>query len=265
MQLDNVYNFEIANLTFLDSPEFNLAIRGSFIHIHHMNITSNAQSCSGWESAPNTDGINIGGHDIFVHDSFIHNGDDCIPTNTGIGNADSYNILVERVHCECGTNGGVPIMANNASIYNVTYRDMVVKGTNQGAGVKISEPYDSPGGLVYNVTWQNITIIQPRYAPLYLNTYQEDATDCALPPSPDRGPKWMSIQNVTFSNIRAVTNTSEQESGCFLCSPGRPCTGIVFDNVTVTNVDGSAAAPYICNNTDVVNLDGASSPMPCDV
>lgn len=81
------------------------------------------------------DGINIGGIDVYVADSFVHNGDDCIPTNTfayvvvakntvgppiealrpsprrthRLGQIDSRNILAENVHCECGTNGGVPI------------------------------------------------------------------------------------------------------------------------------------------------------------
>ena len=70
------------------------------------------------------------------------------------------DVLVERVHCECGTNGGVLIIPGSrgippldwraggpnrhpAVIKNVTYRDMTVLHTNQGAGFKISEAYEN--------------------------------------------------------------------------------------------------------------------------
>lgn len=61
----------------------------------------------------------------------VQNGDDCIPTNVGPDNTDSRDILVERVSCHCGTNGGVLIIAAQNSIHNVTFRDMLVNGTNQ--------------------------------------------------------------------------------------------------------------------------------------
>ena len=54
-------------------------IRGNDLAVSHVNISSG--NCTGWLSAPNTDGINIGGSHIRVSDCFVHNGDDCIPTN----------------------------------------------------------------------------------------------------------------------------------------------------------------------------------------
>jgi hypothetical protein len=44
------------------------------------------------------------------------------------------------VHCECGTNGLVGILASGTNfIRNVTARNMTLVHTNQGAGLKISE------------------------------------------------------------------------------------------------------------------------------
>ena len=43
----------------------------------------------------------------------------------------TYDVVVERVHCECGTNGGVPIVAAGGTVRDVLYADMTVIGTNQ--------------------------------------------------------------------------------------------------------------------------------------
>ncbi len=44
-----------------------------------------------------------------------------------LGNLDTVGVLVERTHCECGTNGGVPIVGSDSKVVrNVVYRDMAV-------------------------------------------------------------------------------------------------------------------------------------------
>ena len=158
-----VNGFTLSNLTLRDSPAWNTNLRGAFMSITHMTILSNVDSCNGWLEAPNTDAFNIGGHDIYLAHNYVHNGDDCIPVFAW-NNEDSYNILAEYMECNCGTNGGVVVMGDdscggaNASIYNVTFRHMVVNGTNEGAGVKICEPYMTPHGTISNITWENYTI-----------------------------------------------------------------------------------------------------------
>ena len=217
---------------------------------------------AGYSSAPNTDGINIGGHDIYVHDCFVHNGDDCIPTNTGPDDTDTYNVLVERVHCECGTNGGVLIVANNNSIHNVTFRDMTVVGTNQGAGVKISEAYSNATGVLHDCTWDNITVTMPRFAVTYVNVFQEDAPKCAQQPTPSRGDVWLTARNLTFSRVSGVIGPSAV-AGCFLCAPGAPaCEGLNWVDVVVTGVNGTVPTPYVCANVGVGDDEG-STPVPC--
>ena len=132
----------------------------------------------------------------------------------------------------------------------------------QGAGVKIGSPQNNvTGGLVRNVTWENIVITRPRNTPLYIDVFNEDAPSCGLPPDPAR-PDWLTVQNVTFRNISALVLDAAQGAGCFLCAPTVPCSGFAFDNVSVVTSKGNAAAPYQC-----FNFEGAaaadSSPLPC--
>jgi hypothetical protein len=263
VEMGAVSGLLLANVTLRDSPTWNTILRGSAMRVVDVTVVSNAGVCGNWTAAPNTDGINIGGQDIHVSDSFIHNGDDCVPVNSpGNASLDTTAVLVERVHCECGTNGGVPIMAGNNSIHNVTFRDMSVAATNQGAGVKISEAYDFPHGTVHDVTWANITITLPRNAAVYANVFEEDAGNCARQPTPNNGPGWLKLSNLAFVNITA-TLPPGVPSGCFLCSADTPCS-LAFDNVVATaNGTGQPADAYVCKNANVTGGSGGSSPAPC--
>ena len=225
--------------------------------------------------------FNIGGHNIYLHDLWVHNGDDCIPTNAmGAFNPEAgadgttTNVLAERIHCECGTNGGVLIVGGSRGIppldwrhggpnphpgriRNVTYRDMTVVQTNQGAGYKISEAYENcTGGRVEDVTWERIEITDPRNVPIYINVYTEDASASACrPPADAARPGWLTATNLTFKDIVAKT-AAGSFPGCFLCSPTTPCEGLRFDNVTIA---GSGA--FRCFNAH--GTAAGSSPAPC--
>jgi len=260
----------IDNVTLLDSPSFHIQIRGSDMEV--ARVTIRAGGCKGWASAPNTDGINIGGQRIHVHDSSVHNGDDCVPTNGGWNGTDTDGVLVERVHCECGTNGGVPIIAGAASIRNVVYRDMSVLNSNQGAGAKISEAYDAPTGAFVNISWRNVSIVSPRYAAIYTNVFQEDSQprQCMVPVNASRPTAWLTAHNFSFSGIAVTLNsTTGAYGGCFVCAPSAPCDGFSFEDVVVTDVAAPAAieaqavpADYVCENVRY-GADAASLPRPC--
>lgn len=255
----------ISDVTLLASPSFHIQVRGADMEI--ARVTIRAGGCHGWLGAPNTDGINIGGQRIHVHDCFVHNGDDCVPTNVGWNGSDTHDVLVERVVCECGTNGGVPIIAGAGTVRDILYRDMIVRATNQGAGAKISEAYEAPSGSMVNVTWRNITIEQPRNAAIYTNLFQEDAAraQCFVPINTSRPAHWLTAQNFSFESIRATINSSAGAyAGCFACAPSRPCGGFAFDDVVVVDVAPApqpAAPSYVCDN--VAFAASASSPAPC--
>ena len=263
VSFEAVTGFELSNLTLRNSPSWNTNLRGSHIRITNVTVLSNAGSCDGFTAAPTTDGFNVGGDNIYISDCYVHNGDDCIPVFAYNG-TDTFNVLVERVQCHCGTNGGVAVLGDdycggqNASIYNVTFRDMVVNRTNQGAGVKICEPFATPHGTVSNVTWSNVTISNPRNVPLYTNVFTEDG--CNIPVNASARVDWLSTAGLTFSSVHAEVRNG-MPAGCFMCTAERPCTGMVFDDVVVTAAGGTPA-PYVCMNADVASAVG-STPQPC--
>jgi polygalacturonase len=244
LHLFRVQGARIDGIIFRDSPSFHVSVRGYDIEISHSRVEANMESCQGWDHAPNTDAFNIGGGNIYLHDLWVHNGDDCIPTNPG---PDGYtsNVLVENVHCECGTNGGVVIVPGSRGkppsdwqaggpdlepkiVANVTYRNMTVHHTNQGAGFKISEAYENVSGTAKNITWEDIEIYKPRNTAIYMNVFTEDADEkaCKVPQDAElRGSHWLAAEDFVFRDIQAVTDGFP---GCLLCSPTRPCLGIVF-------------------------------------
>lgn len=258
ISLVGVNGLRLDNLTLRDSPSWNTNLRGAFMSITNMRVESNVGSCRGYYGAPNTDAFNIGGHDIYLADNQVHNGDDCIPVFAW-NNEDTYNVLAERVECNCGTNGGVVILGDDtcggahANIYNVTFRDMVVTGTNQGAGVKICESYMIPHGLISNITWENYTIRNPRNTPLYTNVIVEDG--CSVPRNLSRT-NWLSTEGLAFRGVRANV-APHTPAGCFVCTDERPCSGMVFEDVVV-----EGASPYVCQNAHSASAAG-SSPAPC--
>jgi polygalacturonase len=242
----NASDVTIANLTLIDSPAWNIGLRGDRLLITDVRVESGRGSCGGFGHAPNTDGANVGGHDITVRNFFVHNGDDCVPITTG-NDGTTSNVLVENVHCECGTNG-VVVYNQGGTTRGVTARNVTVLGTNQGAGVKLSRPgKDATGGLVTNVTFgPEYHISYPRYAALYVNVFQEDAQPpCVLPAKPDL-PNWLTVRGVDFAGVTAQLSGSAF-SGCFRCTPGAPCDA-TFDGVAVTRDGGGAAAPFVCLN-----------------
>ena len=137
---------------------------------------------------------------------------------------------------------------------------MRVNGTNQGAGVKICNPQSAPDGAVSDVTWERVNITNPRNAALYVNVFNEDVPGCE-PPADANRTDWLWAHNLTFRDV-AATVAPGVRAGCFLCTPGRPCAGITFDNVQVTAAGGQPPAPYKCVNTRTVSENG-SSPPPC--
>lgn len=102
--LPNCSDVTVANITIVDSPAWNLGFRGDNVSVSGVRVESGLESCGGYGSAPNTDGVNYGGHGLRVSSLWVHNGDDCIPITTG-NDGTTSDVLVQGAHCECGVRG----------------------------------------------------------------------------------------------------------------------------------------------------------------
>lgn len=257
----NASAVSVGNITLVDSPAWNIGLRGNGLRITDVRVEAGLSSCGGFGHAPNTDGANLGGHDIVVRGLWVHNGDDCVPVTTG-NDGSTSGVLLEDVHCECGTNGFV-IYNQGGSVSNITARNFTVMSTNQGAGVKLSRPgRDATNGSVTDVTWgPDYIISHPRYAALYINVFQEDAQPpCTLPAKPDLK-NWLTVRGVAFRGITATVDKS-QAAGCFRCTPGDPCDA-TFDGVVVREDSGAPANAYTCLNMHGDANGATSVPAPC--
>ena len=254
--LPNAEDILVTGVTLVDAPSWNIGLRGARLNVTHVRVEAGMDSCGGFGHAPNTDGANLGGVDIYVHDLFVHNGDDCLPITTPSESSGlTTRVFADKVHCECGTNGAV-LYNNGGTIRGVVFNDFGVHGTNQGAGAKLGRAQnDATGGLVTDIVFSNYHILQPRYAPLYANAFAEDASSCALPSNPDRK-NWLTFRNFSLINVTATGVPAGRPAGCFLCSPGTPCDGWAFADVVL---DGGA---YHCAHFTAGSA-VRSTPKPC--
>jgi beta-galactosidase len=264
-----VANFSMADVAITDSPSCNIEVNGDAQHYKNIAIVAAGDECAQFAVAPNTGGFRVSGSNILVEDSTVHSGDDCVPVNPSPAGLTEH-VLVRNVSCACGTNG--PVIFNPGGVVrNVTFDNVRVRNTFQGAGVKIATnhgPGSTPiGGLVTDVVFSNIEITDPTNYAMYTNVWHEDVPGgvCAAPtPLPPGADDWLTAQNVSWVNVSARVPDG-QGAGCFICAPnGGICRGWAFLNVSVQTHGGSSAAPYACvyfrNASEV-----GSSPRPCGV
>ncbi len=98
----------------------------------------------------------------------------------------------------------------------------------------------------------------PRNTALYTNVIVEDG--CQVPGNLSRT-DWLSTRDLTFRGIRSNV-AAGTPAGCFVCTPEKPCEGMAFEDVVITDDQGAPASPYVCVNAHAATASG-SSPHPC--
>jgi len=202
----------------------------------------------------NTDGIDPSGRDIWIHDCTINNDDDSIavkPCNAaGCFQSDcTRNLLIENmVLMGFGASiGSVPPHVNRSCVSNVTFRNISMPRTGKGVYVK-SNPscgVDSATGLqrtglIENITYQSVTMTNPRWWPIWIGPQQQHepgsslGEKCALdyPISrscPTQG--CVTFRNILLKDIEVESPTLSP--GVILGNSTNPMQNVVFDNVKV--------------------------------
>ena len=266
--LHNVRRAHVSGMLFRDSPSFHLLMRGDRMSITGCRVEAGMDNCEGYGPQPNTDAFHTHGTNIYISDCWVHNGDDGFPVEPAGYGEDTRNVLIENCHAECGSNGVVLLVGSGTmSVRDVIARNITTNRTNQGAGIKISEPYESVHGNVTNASWDGVSITDPRAAALYVNVFQEDAQmnkpyGCTMPNASALAAKqhWMSAHDVHFRRIALqYTNpragaTATTLAGCFDCAPQTPCDIAVEDSdvsgrFMCRNVRGRSLARLCANQT----------------
>ena len=124
-----------------------------------------------------------------------------------------------------------------------------------------SEPYESVHGNATNVTWADISVVDPRAAALYVNVFEENAEvdkfyGCVMPNASALAPggkytSWMSAHSIIFKNVTVRGLKSPAIGGCFNCAPGTPCD-ISLEDTDIPSVNNGSEPPtqaqVICHN-----------------
>lgn len=266
-----VSNFSMHDLSITDSPGCNIEVNGADLYFARVTIVAAGSVCSQFTVAPNTGGFRLSGSRILVEDSSVHSGDDCIPINPSPSGL-TEDVWVRNVSCACGTNGPV-IFSPGGIVRNVTFDTIRVRNTFQGGGIKVATNSGAGsvplGGVVENVTFSNMEVVDPVNYALYTSVFHEDIPNglCAAPKPlpPQAGNGWLTARNIRFINVSARV-PSGQGAGCFVCAPNTSiCTGFSFTNVSVrSGAGGAPAEPYGCvyfrNATETDSV-----PVPCGI
>ena len=225
----NAANLILYKITFRNSAMFHVKWSG--------NLT-NKTGFTAWGvkvitpfSTRNTDGIDPSGLNISVLNSSISDGDDNVAVSAS---SPAQNITVANVNTYSGH--GISIGSiTKGGLTNMLVENIVQMGTaadKNGIGIRI-KAQQSNGGLVQNVTYQNICSANNKVA-IYLSPYYSTSAGTSYP----------SLQNITYRNIHVITEGGVTLQG-YQNSAGtviNPST-ITLDNVIFDSLQQKDISP----------------------
>ncbi len=182
-------------------------------------------------STRNTDGIDPSGLNISVLNSSISDGDDNVAVSAS---NPAQNITVANVNTYSGH--GISIGSiTKGGLTNMLVENIVQMGTandSNGIGIRI-KAQQSNGGLVQNVTYQNICSANNKVA-IYLSPYYSTSAGTSYP----------SLQNIIYRDIHVITESGVTLQG-YQNSAGtvvNPST-ITLDNVIFDDLQQKDISP----------------------
>ena len=229
-RFDGCHGVTVRDLSMVQSPFWNLVPTWcTRVDISNVSIRSVA-GASGTHPY-NTDGIEpMASTDVHIRHVFIQNGDDSITIKSGC-----RNVLVEDCVFQDGHGCNVGSVQGDA-IDNVTYRNIALNNTLLGGGRIKARHWVDEWVVVSNVLFENISCV-PGVERCADNSIAE--IDMAYGGGPF-GKAGVTVVNATWRNI----NVTGGKAGAFVCLRGRPCSGIVLDNVRTAPDRG----PFTCQH-----------------
>jgi polygalacturonase len=246
--IDGITVLNAAQYHFSLSDQLNCTVQNVKIHV---DITDDEEFIKWLPTFPlNTDGIDISGKDIYFRNLTIQNFDDAVAVKPTKRYDNTFtncteNILIEDCVVKYGVGmsiGSVPPNENLKCVRNVTFRN--IKFINPLKAIYIKpNPGDSGSGLIANITYENIEIIDALWWAVYVGTQQQQqphsggGTGCSffypLPGTKCETDPLVTIDTVVLRNVNIYGGLLSP--GILICNATNPCTNFLFDNVNVYN------------------------------
>ncbi|XP_071708245.1 probable polygalacturonase isoform X1 [Rutidosis leptorrhynchoides] len=244
-------NIQISNLTFINSPSWNVhPVYCSNIVIQGITILAPVRS-------PNTDGINPDScTNTRIEDCYIVSGDDCVAVKSGW---DEYGIafgmpteqlVIRRLTCISPTSAVIALGSEmSGGIRDVRAEDIVAINSESGVRIKTGI---GRGGFVKDIYVKGFTMKTMKWAFWMTGNYGSHPDD-----------KWDPnaiplIQNINYKDMVAENVTM---AGRLEGIAGDPFTGICISNVTIGMVENAKKLTWNCTNIEGVSSD--VTPQPC--
>ena len=269
----NAANLVLYKITFRNSPMFHVKWSG--------NLT-NKTGFTAWGvkvitpfTARNTDGIDPSGLNISVLNSSLSDGDDNVAVSAS---NPAQNITVSNVNTYSGHGISVGSITKGG-LTNMVVQNIVQMGTatdKNAIGIRI-KAQQSNGGLVQNVTYQNICSANNKVA-IYLSPYYSTSAGTSYP----------SLQNIVYRNIHVITEGNvtlqgyQNTAGTVINPSTITLDNVVFDtlvqkdftpapqNLAVTLGPGPVSAPLTTMTGTNITYNGSvtqptEAPYPCSL
>lgn len=173
----------------------------------------------------------------------------------------SSNVLVERVRASgvgltIGSIGGTP---EGTCVNNITFRDSVMPNTYRGIYMKSGNILEGTTANITDVTYKNITIINPESWPIWIGPAQQLGSTCSMTWPAEHNshcytPAGMTWENIVLEDIHVVG--SQVSPGAIIGNSSNPMVNVEFKNVFI---DSPAREPFGSAYYACYGVDGLST------
>lgn len=224
--IQNCRHIKVSDLHLHNEASWGLFVLYSTdVAIANLNITAD-------HNIPSSDGMDIdSSNQIHISGSYIDVNDDCISIKSGKDedglrvNRPAEDILIEKCHFAYGHGGVAMGSETSGGIRNVTITDCLVDSQNWAPIRFKSQP--SRGGVVENITYKNIKLVNTRKA------FEFDMAWRMVNPKPPA--KILPVvRNIKIINVSGTADAVGNMSGL----EGSPIIGVKFQNCAITAKKG---------------------------
>ncbi|KAJ4834232.1 hypothetical protein Tsubulata_018375 [Turnera subulata] len=242
---------QISNLTFIDSPSWN-------IHpIYCSNVIVKWLTILAPVDVPNTDGVNPDScTNTLIEDCYIVSGDDCIAVKSGW---DQYGIdvgmptkqlAIRRLTCISPDSATVALGSEmSGGIQDVRVEDVTAIDTQSGVRIKTAI---GRGGYVKDIFVRNMRMKTMYYVFWMTGAYGSH-------PGGKFDPK--ALPNITGINYKDMVAENVTYTARLDGIKNDPFTGICISNATITLAEKAKELQWNC--TDISGVTSRVTPKPC--